>query len=344
MRARSCGVFLQGVDPPSTFSDFARHVEEWGYDFLWVTDSSLRARYPYVYLTLAAHVTHRLRLGVGVTHPYTRHPALNLHAILAVDELSGGRAILGIGTGDRPVLELGSKPAGVETVRLMVETSRALLRGERLTRDGSPFTLREAWLRFGVRENLPIYVAASGPRMLELAGEVADGVIVVCGVTPAAMRVAMDHIARGATRAARRVEKIDVAFVAFCSVGDDRRVGLDECRAMAAWAAAAYSLFAEPAGIPLDVIQRIKAAYTGGDIHDAGGAEKVTPDDVVRAFAFAGTPDDVAGQVERIRDAGFTHIELFPTGHDRRGTVERFARHALPIFRDQPETVQRSLA
>ena len=333
MSSRTCGVFLQGIDPPGTFSDFARDVEDWGYDILWVTDSSLRARYPYVYLTLAAQATRRVRLGVGVTHPHTRHPALNLHAMLAIDELSGGRAIFGVGMGDRPVVELGHKPAKVETVRQMVETSRALLRGEHVTRDGSPFAFRDAWLRFGVRKDMPIYIAAGGPRMLEMAGEVADGVIVVCGVVPGAMRVAMDLIGKGAARAGRRVEDIDVAFLGFCSVGNDRRVALDECRSMAAWVPATFPFYADAAGIPPEVTGRIKAAYAGGDIHDAGGAEKLTPDEVVQAFAFAGTPDDVARQVETIRDAGFTHIELFLTGHDRRRTVELFARHALPVFR-----------
>jgi 5,10-methylenetetrahydromethanopterin reductase len=333
---RRCGVFLQGVDSPQTFTNLAREVEEWGYDVLWVTDSSLRARYPYVYLTLAAQATTRIRLGVGVTHPHTRHPALNLHAMLAIDELSGGRAVLGIGTGDRPVIELGHKPASVGTVRLMVETSRALLRGEHVTRGGSPFALRDAWLRFGARKDLPIYVAAAGPRMLELAGEVADGVIVVCGVTPAAMRLAVEHIFKGAARSGRRVEEIDVAFVVFCSVGSDRKVALDECRAMAAWVPATYPYFADAAGIPQDVTNRIKTAYAGGDIHDAAGAEKLTPDEAVRAFALAGTPEDVAAQVKSVRDAGFTHLELFPTGHDRRGTVERFAAHVLPVFCGSP--------
>src|SRR5437762_12803153 len=121
------GVTLQGVEPPRTFQQQVRDIEDAGFTHLWVTDSSLHARYVYSYLTLAALNSKLLRLGTGVTHPYTRHPAMNVNAIATLDEISEGRAIFGIGAGDSPTIELGYAPAKVQVVREMIQLTRRLL-------------------------------------------------------------------------------------------------------------------------------------------------------------------------------------------------------------------------
>src|SRR4051794_15393683 len=162
------GLVLQAVDPPTLFRERVRSVEAGGFSHLWLTDSSLHARDCYAYLTLAALESHTLRLGTAVTHPYSRHPAVNLVAITTVDELSGGRALYGIGAGDRPVTELGLPRARVGVVREMGVAGRRLLAGEPVTWGGRAFRLEDAPLRYGRRPDLPIYLAASGPRMLEL--------------------------------------------------------------------------------------------------------------------------------------------------------------------------------
>src|SRR5436853_5290129 len=113
------GVTLQGVEPPRMFQQQVREIEAAGFTHLWITDSSLHARYVYSYLTLAALNSERLQLGTGVTHPFTRHPAINVNAIATLDEISEGRAILGIGAGDSPTVELGFAPAKVQVVREM---------------------------------------------------------------------------------------------------------------------------------------------------------------------------------------------------------------------------------
>src|SRR5262249_38049070 len=163
------------VDPPAEFRQRVRTLEAGGFSHLWLTDSSLHARDGYSYLTLAALESETLRLGTAVTHPYSRHPAVNLVAITTLDELSSGPAFYGTGAGDRPVTELGLTRAPVRVVREMVDVSRRLLGGETVTWQGRASRLDDATLRFGGRPDLPIYLAASGPRMLELTGEAADG-------------------------------------------------------------------------------------------------------------------------------------------------------------------------
>ena len=165
------GVLVQAVDPPADFVVLAQRAEQLGFDYLWVADSSLHGRDVYSYLTLAALDTTRIQLGTGVTHPLTRHPAINVNSIATIHEISGGRAVLGIGAGDRPVLELGLKPGKRQSIEQMVTLSRRLLAGETVTFQGATFETNEARLipplgpcsRFMLRPAVPEPFGSPGP-------------------------------------------------------------------------------------------------------------------------------------------------------------------------------------
>jgi alkanesulfonate monooxygenase SsuD/methylene tetrahydromethanopterin reductase-like flavin-dependent oxidoreductase (luciferase family) len=107
------GLTLMAVDPPEPFLDMVRFADESAYDFMWVCDSSLHDRYVYCYLTLLATNSKNLLFGPNCTHPHTRHPAMNFNALCTLDKLSGGRTVMNLGAGDRPVMELGFKMAKV---------------------------------------------------------------------------------------------------------------------------------------------------------------------------------------------------------------------------------------
>src|SRR5262245_40051628 len=165
------GVIYQSFDPPSVFLDYVRLIEDAGFHYLWVCDSSLHARDVFCYLTLAAAHTTRLRLGVSVHQPFTRHPAINVNGMSTVHDISGGRAIMAVGAGDRPQLELGFSPAPVALVRDMIQVSRELIGGESVDFSNDQFRMRGARLRSFAQDTvLPIYVACSGPKMMEMAG------------------------------------------------------------------------------------------------------------------------------------------------------------------------------
>src|SRR2546421_9904932 len=145
MTEPASGVVLQGVDPPGEFCDRVSEIESLGFGYLWLTDSSLHARNCYSYLTLAAARSSRLRLGTAVTNPVTRHPAITAAAAATVDEISGGRLILGIGAGDRPLLALGFQPSPLATPAAATTGIRRLwrgggggLRGAGVLTDGGP--------------------------------------------------------------------------------------------------------------------------------------------------------------------------------------------------------------
>src|SRR5579862_4588991 len=192
------GVVLQGVDAPREFGGMVAEVDRLGFDHLWLTDSSLHARNCYAYLTLAAGLSPRLLLGTAVTNPLTRHPAITAAAAATVDEISAGRMILGIGAGDRPLLALGQRPATLATLEAAVAGIRRLWRGEEVDLAAREFTMSRAHLRFPARADIPVYLSASGPKTLELAGRVADGAILLVGLFPEALEWAISHLTRGA--------------------------------------------------------------------------------------------------------------------------------------------------
>jgi 5,10-methylenetetrahydromethanopterin reductase len=154
-------------------------AEELGYSRCWVYDEGLATRDVYITLAAIAAATTKLHLGTGITNPYTRHPASTAAAIASLDEMSAGRAFLGIGAGGSLTLDpLGiSRTAPLATVRDVITACRRLLDGERVTMTGQGFELRGAQLGFPTRRGIEIWLAGRGPRMLALGGEITDGVM-----------------------------------------------------------------------------------------------------------------------------------------------------------------------
>lgn len=167
---------------------YAWLVEELGFQTLWYADERFY-RETYTGLAACAVTTSRLLLGTGVTDPFTRHPALTAAAIASLDELSEGRAILGLGAGISGYHNLGIKlerPA--RRLREAILVIRRLLAGERVTLEGETILIRNAALKFPARSAIPIVLAADGPLVLRLAGEVADGVMVAHCASPLILR------------------------------------------------------------------------------------------------------------------------------------------------------------
>ena len=166
--------------------------------------------------------TQRSRIGPSVTNPYTRHPALTAAAIATVDELSGGRAVLALGAGG------GLEQFGIDRVnpvgalREAIQIIRGLTAGEKVDFAGRHFTVNGAQLGFDWRRQIPVYIAARGPRILELAGEVADGVIIGGFAQPAGLKYALDRVVAGLDRAGRGWADIDVVAWLYTCVSDDR--------------------------------------------------------------------------------------------------------------------------
>jgi 5,10-methylenetetrahydromethanopterin reductase len=327
------GVIYQSFDPPNTFLDYVRQIEGGGFDELWVCDSSLHARDVVAYLTLAALHTSRLKLGASVFQPFTRHPSIAVNAMLTVNEISGGRALMAVGAGDRPQLELGFTPAPVHLVRQMIDGSRRLLDGQSVSMRADAFVMQGARVRQNVPSTLPIYVACSGPKMLGMAGEVADGVIMMSGATSETVSYALARVAEGIRRAGRTASDIDLAWGAATVIDDQRQTALDQTRVMTAWFANHSARYAEQAGASAELVGSMQRQDPGRNLHEARAAAGLAPDEIVDQLALAGPPSHVIERIAGMRALGIDHFVLFLIGPNKMSTLRRFSDEVMPTFR-----------
>jgi 5,10-methylenetetrahydromethanopterin reductase len=323
MTEPSSGVVLQPVDAPGEFCRMVEEIERLGLGHLWLTDSSLHARNCYSYLTLAATRSSRLLLGTAVTNPLTRHPAITAAAAATVDEVSGGRLILGIGAGDRPLLALGFQPSPLATLEAAITGIRRLWHGEETDLRSPGFTMSGAHLRFPARADIPVFVSASGPKTLELAGRVADGVILLVGLFPEALGWAVSQVTRGAEAAAR--PRPHIAVFAYGAIDEDERAALAAARSIAAWFPQTAPRICDLAGLPRDLADRVRAGYQGGEFQEASAAARLLPDEFVRKVALAGNRQHAAERIEAALRAGADSVHVFPLGAERMKTVRAFA-------------------
>lgn len=324
--------FGAGVFPRSVpFAvEFAETLENRGYDKLWVTDSHQLYADPYVTLTACAGATSDLELSPGVTNPVTRHPTVTADAIASVDAVADGRASLAMGAGDSAVYSIGKTPASVDELRDAAVTVKRLLEGETVTYGEVPFALE---LEIG---DVPVHVAAEGPRTLRMAGEVGDGVVFGGGTNPAVVEPALDHIRRGAERADRSFEDIHVSVLAPTCIAESRAAGVASL--MDIIEPIAYHNFSFSVDdAPADLREELRALVERHDMREHGQAEaesarEVSPElreHLGDRFAIAGPPEQCRERIERLADCGVDECYLGFPATTPIEQAERFADHMI---------------
>ena len=319
------GVALQPVDKPDTFEAMVDEIEGLGFDELWLTDSSLHARYVHVYLTLAARRTDRIQLGTAVTNPVTRHPAVTATAFATLSELASGRMVMGIGAGDRPLLALGQRPAPLALLETAVEAIRKIWTGEHVDFQGAGFSLHDAHMHEPGPSSMPVYMSASGPKTLELAGRIADGVILLAGLNPDGLQWAINHIDRGVA-AAGRSARPKITVFAYGAIDEDEEKALAAGRTIAAWFPQTAPVYCDLAGLSKDLIAKVRSMYAGGEFQEAGAAAALLPEDFVHRMSLAGNFERAKTHLTNMRDLGIDCVSVFPLGEDRMKTVREFKR------------------
>ena len=335
--AMKFGLRIPPCEPLPVVADLIVRAEEGGFDIVWLTDTQLLNREVWVTLGVAAARTSRIVLGTNVTNPLTRHSTVTASAAATVDELSPGRLILGIGTGESSVRPLGWKVARLAQVREYVEQMRTLWEGGWLTLDGPSFHLKGATGR-----QVPVYLAGSRPRMLQLAGEIGDGAIVVAGISKSSLEYAFGHIAEGAQRSGRRLEDLDVAVGVYCYVTDDREGVLHQARPYAALYAIRVRGTERDFGIDIPEGFGIASLYPdllhAEDWQAAVEATSWVPDRVLEAFAeefcIIGTGDEVADRIRRLESHGVQNLYIrgFSTYDLPTDICETFISDVIPRF------------
>jgi 5,10-methylenetetrahydromethanopterin reductase len=308
--------------------------ERFGWDLVGIADTPGNAMDPWVALTLAATRTERVQLAACVTNFQTRHPAITAGAAASVDVVSGGRMILGVGTGHSGVANVGVSASPLVDFRDGLRFTRALLAGERASLGGKEMELP----RLGRR--VPVYVAASGPGALRTAGAVADGAFVNHGLQAEHVSRARTLIADGAAGAKRRADEVDVWWIACLDVSERREAAVDQLGNILGFVAAYVVGPAPPErGVPahlVPAVRELRAAYTTRRAGmDPTLVRRLGLFDYLRnRLAVAGTPDDCIEQVRAAVAAGATSLMFTVSlAADPVRTVELFSTQVLPAIR-----------
>ena len=298
------GLRVPMVGTPQDTGAYAKLVEENGFDFMWVPDTPLLAglwRDVYMHLTCAALETSKIRLGPGVTNPITRHPVAVGSAIVTLDEVSNGRAEVPYGTGYSSAYIIGRKAATLKLMREATSLWRGIFSGERTQLGGLEIELNPP------RAHIPIIMAASGPKALQTAGEVADGVLIMVGAHPGCVEWALEHIDAGVAKAGRSASDVKRTLVVTACVDDDRQRAIDTMRPCVGNLCRhriVGELFDRAGLTPPEVPDNIPQPYPdlghAVDWEEAKRATSWIPDDVVAAMNALGSGAEVAERVQAL--------------------------------------------
>lgn len=327
-------VGLQGSYPIRDYITMAQRIEDYGFDEVHVYDD-LMFKPSWPLLTLIGEHTNRIRVGPGIITPQIVHPCYHTGNLAELDELTGGRAVCGIARGafwEFLGIEKQRKP--ITMVREAIAIIRRLLRGDRSPFHGEIFTCtEELFFRFQpLRPEIPIFIGTWGPKMCQLAGEVASGVKSDGLWNPDYVRILRENIEIGAARVGRDPDEVEIIAGPLSSISADG----EKARATARRVLAVYLPYLRPmtdvAGIPEDEIQAVREAAAVGDFES--GARHVS-DLAVAKCSVAGTPDEVIPQIEAMAAAGVDHVAFgHCLGPDFDEALELLGREVLPHFRN----------
>ena len=311
---------VPGTAPMPDLVRFIPSIEAAGFDGAGILDSQLLSRDTFVVLGQAAAHTSRMALFPAVTNPFTRHASVLASAIQTVEELAPGRVKFVIGTGYTSASTIGRAPGTLAEMRACIQSVRELLAGKSVDFGGTPGRLGYASGR-----RIPVLMAASGPKAIEVAGEVADGVLLLVGSNRGIVETALGHLERGARRAGRKVDDLEVIW----AVRTATMKTTEEARRMARPTAVHWGIlrwggyWLGPAGLtlpPLEIPAAVHQVYPDlSHAHDWEAAIKATsfvPDEVVAqlcdAIGLIGTPEDCAARVVELAKLGVRNLYLMP--------------------------------
>ncbi len=325
-------LYLQDAHPLQDAIRYVQYAEERGFEAVWQAESRL-VRDAIVPMAAYAATTTRIKVGSGVINNWTRNAALTAATFLTLDDLAPNRIILGIGAWWDPL----AKNVGINrtkpllAMREHVTVVRDLLAMKNVTFHGEfvHVTGIELDIVHGRREprNVPIYIGATGPKMITLAGEIADGVLLNYLVSPAYNVAAMDHLEQGAKLSGRTIEQIDRPQLVVCSVDYDRKKALDGARKLVTQYLGQQPHIMKASGVSSELLDEIHQVLTWPATEEQiERAMELVPDDVVQLITASGTPEEVRAKVREYVAAGCTCPVLYPLGEDVRLMIDTFAQ------------------
>ena len=323
-------IYLQDAHPIREGMAFAQYAESKGFEAVWQAESRL-VREATVPMAAFASVTNNIKVGSGVVDCWSRNPARLAATFSTLDDLAPGRVILGIGAWWDPLAQkVGiSRAKPLRAMREIVTAVRALLHNENVTFNGEFVHFDGIELDYVYQErrpkDVPIYIGATGMQMMELTGEIADGVVLNYLVSPDYNKQAMEALQVGADKAGRKTDSIDRPQLVVCSVHEDRQTALDMAREMVTQYLGQQPHIMEASGVPQSLLDKVGEVLTWPATHEqVTAASKLVPDEIVQMLTASGTPAEAREQVRHYLNNGATCPILYPLG-DVHAMIDAFA-------------------
>ena len=331
MSSYPVALYLQDAHSVSEAIEYVQYAEQKGFDAVWQADSRL-VREATVPMAAFAASTDTIKVGSGVLDMWTRNPARLAATFSTLDDLAPGRILCGLGAWWDPLAsKVGvdrRRPLGA--MREVVTVVRALLADENVTFDGDYVHLEDVELDYVHQprrpKDVPIYIGATGMKMMALTGEIADGVVLNYLVSPDYNRRAMDALAEGAARAGRTVDDLDRPQLVVCSLADDRGEALDAARLLVTQYLGQQPHIMAASGVPDSLLDQVNAVLTWpATMEQVEAASKLVPDDIVQMLCAAGTAEECRAKVDEYVANGATCPILYPLGPDVRAMIDAFS-------------------
>ncbi len=324
-------LYLQDAHDLRDGLEYVRYAEQKGFEAVWQAESRL-VRDAIVPMAAYAAVTERLKVGSGVINNWTRNIGLLAATFLTLDDLAPNRMICGLGAWWDPL----ARNVGIHrknpltAMRETVLVLRKLLNMERVTFEGEFIQVQgiELDVVHGRREprHVPIMIGATGPKMMEMTGEIADGVVLNYCVPPEYNDDAMQQLDAGARRAGRSVYDLDRPQLIVCSVDHDHDKAFDTTRGLLCQYLAQQPHIAKASGVSTDVVEQIQSILGWPATHEQiEKAKHLVPEALIERITASGTPAEARAKVKEYVDRGCTCPILYPVGGDVHLLVDTFS-------------------
>jgi 5,10-methylenetetrahydromethanopterin reductase len=325
------GVGTDGVTSMSETLELAKAAEALGYHSFWLSEG-YHSRSAIVRATLIAAATSKIKIGLGILSPHTKHPALLAMEAASLDEVARDRVILGVGRVLNGLRKHAIDSKGtIEVVKESIDIIRGFFSGEQFQYDGSRFKIASPGSRLDLepRGKVPVYVGATGPEMLRLAGQYADGILFNYPCTPGFIRYATPIIEEGLARAGRKLDDFNVAAYLLVSVDENEADAVNAAkRFIVQKLPTRHSNMLRHAGVTQAEMSAVRNSVQRLGLVKAAA---VVDDDVVRKVAIAGTPDQVTQSLRAFLGTGLKlPIAWEIVGPDRRRSLDLLARAVMP--------------
>ena len=336
------------TDTTPRLGEYARFAEQHGFGYFWLLDSPVNWREMGPYMTLAVMSTERSIIGACCTNPVTRNVAVNASLHATLQELSGGRIVLGIGKGDSAVRRMGERPATLKELKERAPLMQRLASGQDVEYVPSDPS-QESWHQQGTdeltlelpwapKQHMPLYVAGYGPKVLEWSGGHADGIFMQIA-EPTTVEWAVGHLRRGAEQAGRDVSDIEIVLCAPSVVSDDHAAACEAVRGFPAFVSNHVTdmlRYYDEADLPEALVASVKGKGTYDYRHHTDSSADhaaAISDEIADAYTVIGTAERCAEKLNRLKQIGATQLCIYFMGIDEAAmyeTIEVYSREIIP--------------